>query len=43
VVDPPSTVHEYQDREDNRILDLAVEVGALLVVSDDADLTSISP
>jgi predicted nucleic acid-binding protein len=43
VVDPPSTVHDCQDREDNQILDLTVEFGALLVVSDDADLTSMSP
>jgi predicted nucleic acid-binding protein len=43
VVDPPVTVHDCRDHEDNRILDLATEVGALLVVSDDADLTSMSP
>jgi predicted nucleic acid-binding protein len=43
VADPPSTVHDCRDHEDNRILDLVVEVGALLVVSDDVDLTSMSP
>jgi predicted nucleic acid-binding protein len=43
VVDPPATVTDCPDWEDNRILDLAAEVGALLVVSDDADLTSMSP
>jgi putative PIN family toxin of toxin-antitoxin system len=43
VVDPPSTVHDCRDHEDNRILDLAVEVGAMLLVSDDTDLTSMSP
>ncbi len=29
--------------KDNRILDLAAEVGALLIVSADTDLTSMSP
>lgn len=43
VVDPPATVGDCADFEDNRILDLVVEVGALLVVSDDVDLTSMSP
>lgn len=43
VVDPPATVHDCRDYEDNRILDLAAEVGALLVVSEDTDLTSMSP
>lgn len=43
VVDPPATVGDCADFEDNRVLDLVVEVGALLVVSDDVDLTSMSP
>jgi predicted nucleic acid-binding protein len=43
VLDPPQTVTDCQDWEDNRILDLAAEVGALLVVSEDTDLTSMSP
>ncbi len=43
VVDPPRTVHDCRDHEDNLILDLAAEIGALLLVSDDADLTSMSP
>jgi predicted nucleic acid-binding protein len=43
VADPPRQVHDCTDFEDNHILDLAVEVGALLVVSDDSDLTSMSP
>ena len=43
VIDPPATVGDCADFEDNRILDLVVEVGALLVVSDDVDLTSMSP
>lgn len=43
VVEPPRQVHDCADFEDNHILDLAVEVGALLVVSEDSDLTSMSP
>jgi len=37
------TVHDCRDHEDNLVLDLAAEVGALLIVSEDADLTSMSP
>ena len=43
VVDPPQTVSDCADWEDNRILDIAAEVGAILIVSDDADLTAMSP
>lgn len=43
IVDPLSTIHDCRDHEDNRILDLAAEIGALLVVSEDTDLTSMSP
>jgi predicted nucleic acid-binding protein len=43
VVDPPQTVSDCPDWEDNRVLDLAAEVGALLIVSDDVDLTGMSP
>ncbi|RAY12634.1 hypothetical protein DPM19_23860 [Actinomadura craniellae] len=43
VIDPPRTVHDCPDHEDNLVLDLAAEVGALLVVSNDADLISMSP
>ena len=43
VLDPPRTVHDCPDHEDNLVLDLATDVGALLVVSDDTDLTSMSP
>jgi predicted nucleic acid-binding protein len=43
IVDPPATVHDCRDHEDNRILDLAAEIGALLIVSEDTDLTSMSP
>jgi predicted nucleic acid-binding protein len=43
VREPPRTVHDCEDHEDNLVLDLAAEVGALLIVSDDTDLTSMSP
>lgn len=43
VLTPPRTVHDCPDHEDNLVLDLAAEVGALLIVSEDADLTSMSP
>jgi hypothetical protein len=43
VTDVPRTVHDCRDYEDNLILDLAAEVGALLIVSNDTDLLSMSP
>lgn len=43
VVDPPQVVGDCPDWEDNRVLDLALEVGAFLLVSADADLTTMSP
>jgi predicted nucleic acid-binding protein len=43
IIDPPRTVGECPDWEDNRVLDLASAMGAFLVVSADADLTSMSP
>jgi predicted nucleic acid-binding protein len=43
VMTPRRTVHDCADHEDNLVLDLAAEVGALLIVSEDADLTSMSP
>jgi predicted nucleic acid-binding protein len=43
VCTPPRTVHDCGDHEDNLVLDLAAEVAALLIVSDDTDLTSMSP
>jgi predicted nucleic acid-binding protein len=42
-VDPPRAVFDCSDQEDNLVLDLAAHVGALLLVSEDADLTSMSP
>jgi predicted nucleic acid-binding protein len=43
VLDPPQVVGDCKDWEDNRILDLALAVGAFLIVSEDVDLTSMSP
>lgn len=43
VVDPPRTVHDCDDHEDNLILDLAAEAAAMIFASEDADLTSMSP
>jgi predicted nucleic acid-binding protein len=42
-LDPPRTVHDCRAFEDNMILDLAAETGAFIVVSEDSDLTSMSP
>jgi predicted nucleic acid-binding protein len=43
VIDPPRAVFDVADYEDNLIMDLAVATDAILVVSEDTDLTSISP
>jgi predicted nucleic acid-binding protein len=43
VTDVPRTVHDCPDHEDNLVLDLSAEVGALIVVSNDTDLLSMSP
>ena len=43
LTDPPQTVGDCADWEDNRILDLAAAAGAFLIVSADVDLTSMSP
>jgi predicted nucleic acid-binding protein len=43
IINPPQAVGDCPDWEDNRILDLAAAVGAFLIVSADADLTSMSP
>lgn len=37
------TMHDCQDHEDNLVLDLAAEVGAMLIVSNDTGLLSMSP
>jgi hypothetical protein len=41
--DPPQSVGDYPDWEDNRILDLAEAIGAFLIVSNDIDLIAMSP
>jgi predicted nucleic acid-binding protein len=43
IQDPPTSVADSEDWEDNRILELAELVGALVIVSDDAGLQSMSP
>lgn len=43
VVDPPRKVHDVHDFEDNLILDLVVDVDALILVTDDTDLTELNP
>lgn len=43
LVDPPQAVGDCQDCENNRILDLALAAGAFIIVSADADLTTMSP
>lgn len=43
VEDVRRLVTECPDFEDNLILDLAVDVGALIIVSNDSDLLSMSP
>lgn len=43
VIDPPRQAFDVADHEDNLILDLAVAAGATIVVSNDTDLTSLSP
>ena len=40
---PPQSVGDCPDWEDNRILDLAEAVGAFLIVSNDIDLIAMSP
>ena len=43
LIDPPQTVSECLDWEDNRILDLADATGTFLIVSNDTDLIAMSP
>ncbi|MFE6967007.1 putative toxin-antitoxin system toxin component, PIN family [Agromyces sp. NPDC057679] len=43
VIDPPRVAHSSRDHEDNLILDLVAEVEADVLVSDDTDLTPLSP
>lgn len=43
IVEPHITVTDCNDHEDNRILECAAASGAVLIVSDDSDLLSMSP
>jgi predicted nucleic acid-binding protein len=43
IVDSAETVTDCPDYEDNRILECAAASGSLLIVSDDTDLTAMSP
>lgn len=43
VVAPPRKVFDVHDYEDNLVLDLVVAVDALILVSDDTDLTGLNP
>jgi predicted nucleic acid-binding protein len=43
LADPPQTVSDCLDWEGNRVLDLATDVGAFIVVSADNDLLQMSP
>ena len=43
IIDPPRAAFDVADFEDNLIIDLALACEAWLIVSDDTDLTSISP
>lgn len=43
VLEPAVAVSDAADHEDNRILELALAGNADLIVSDDSDLTSLSP
>lgn len=43
VIEPAERVADCADFEDNRILECAAASGSVLIVSDDADLTSMSP
>ncbi len=43
VIDPPRRAFDVADHEDNLILDLAIAAEATIVVSNDTDLTSLSP
>lgn len=43
LVEPAETVTDCPDHEDNRILECAAATGSMLIVSDDTDLTAMSP
>jgi predicted nucleic acid-binding protein len=43
IVEPEIQVDDCSDYEDNRILELALASGSILIVSDDGDLLTMSP
>ena len=43
VIDPPRKCFDVDDFEDNLIIDLSLACEATLIVSDDTDLTDLSP
>jgi putative PIN family toxin of toxin-antitoxin system len=43
VIEPNIHVDDCSDHEDNRILELALASGSILIVSDDGDLLTMSP
>ena len=43
VIDPPHAAHDSKDHEDNLILDLVLASDADILVTDDTDLTPLSP
>ncbi len=43
VIDPPRTVFDVHDFEDNLVLDLVVATDSLILVTDDTDLTELNP
>ena len=43
VIDPPRKCFDVEDYEDNLIVDLSLACDAAVIVSDDTDLTALSP
>ncbi|MGQ0631048.1 MAG: PIN domain-containing protein [Sporichthyaceae bacterium] len=43
MIEPARSVHDCPDWEDNLVLDLVVDCGALMLVSNDTDLLAMSP
>ncbi len=43
IIEPDTRVNDCPDYEDNRILELALASGSILIVSDDGDLLTMSP
>ena len=43
IIDPPRTVFDVNDYEDNLVLDLVVATDSRILVTDDTDLTELNP